>query len=542
MGIVYNPLTGQLDFVGDTQPAIVTGTTPITGMADNSILYNNGGFVGGAGPLDDGQLLIGATGSDPAAANITGTSTIAVANGTNSITLSVPDAGITDIKIAAGIDAVKIADGSVTNSEFQFINSVTSNVQTQLNNKQPLDSTLTALAAYNTNGILTQTATDTFVGRTITGTTNQVVVTNGTGVSGNPTLSLPQDIATTSTPTFNQVTISTTPSASTDAATKGYVDTTFIPLTQRAAANGVATLDAGSKIPAAQLPNTVMEYQGSWSALTNSPTLIDGTGNAGDVYRVNVAGTQNLGSGSQTFSVGDLIIYSGSIWQRSPTADGVTSVNGLQGDVLLTTTNIGEGSNLYFTDERAQDAVGTILADSATIDFTYNDAGNSITAIVIDASITNAKVTTGIDAIKIGAGSVDNTEFSYLDGVTSAIQTQLNSKTTTNVNDIAETSFIGANNVSSATNVTGFAFSNAAVRSFTALASVTVIATSSLYEEFQIVGIQKGSSWDISISNTGDVSNVLLTITTAGQIQYTSPSFAGFTSLTIKFRAITTSV
>lgn len=42
--------------------------------------------------------------------------------------------------------------------------------------------------------------------------------------------------------------------------------------------------------------------------------------------------------------------------------------------------------------EVAQDAVGTILADSATIDFTYNDATPSITAIVIDDSMSNAKL------------------------------------------------------------------------------------------------------------------------------------------------------
>ena len=35
---------------------------------------------------------------------------------------------------------------------------------------------------------------------------------------------------------------------------------------------------------------------------------------------------------------------------------------------------------------------------------------------------------TGIDAANIGAGTVSNTEFGYLDGVTSSIQTQLNSK------------------------------------------------------------------------------------------------------------------
>lgn len=53
---------------------------------------------------------------------------------------------------------------------------------------QTADATLTALAAYNTNGLLTQTAPDTFVGRTITGTTNQITVTNGDGVAGNPTI------------------------------------------------------------------------------------------------------------------------------------------------------------------------------------------------------------------------------------------------------------------------------------------------------------------------------------------------------------------
>jgi len=73
--------------------------------------------------------------------------------------------------------------------------------------KQPQDATLTALSGFNTNGLLTQTAPDTFTGRTIVGTVNQVNVVSGDGVPGNPTLSTPQDIHTGASPTFDNITI-----------------------------------------------------------------------------------------------------------------------------------------------------------------------------------------------------------------------------------------------------------------------------------------------------------------------------------------------
>lgn len=47
------------------------------------------------------------------------------------------DNGVVDnAKVASGIDAVKLADGSVSNTELQYINSLTSNAQTQLDSKQ----------------------------------------------------------------------------------------------------------------------------------------------------------------------------------------------------------------------------------------------------------------------------------------------------------------------------------------------------------------------------------------------------------------------
>ena len=126
---------------------------------------------------------------------------------------------------------------------------------------------------------------------------------------------------------------------------------------QKGAANGYASLDSGGKVPASQLPSSLMEYKGVWNASTNTPTLVNGTGDTGDVYRVSVAGTQNLGSGNITFDIGDYVIYNGSTWEKSDTTDAVASVNGQTGVVSLTTANISEVTNLYYTDARARAAI-----------------------------------------------------------------------------------------------------------------------------------------------------------------------------------------
>lgn len=56
--------------------------------------------------------------------------------------------------------------------------------------KQNLDSDLTAIAGLSSTGIITRTGSGTAATRTITGTANQITVTNGDGVSGNPTIAI----------------------------------------------------------------------------------------------------------------------------------------------------------------------------------------------------------------------------------------------------------------------------------------------------------------------------------------------------------------
>ena len=93
-------------------------------------------------------------------------------------------------------------------------------------------------------------------------------------------------------------------------------------------------------------------YKGTWNASTNTPTLASGVGAKGNYYIVSVAGTTNI-DGITDWNVGDWIIYDGTAWQQVDNTDAVVSVNGETGAVSLTTSNIAEGTNLYFTNARS---------------------------------------------------------------------------------------------------------------------------------------------------------------------------------------------
>jgi hypothetical protein len=157
-------------------------------------------------------------------------------------------------------------------------------------------------------------------------------------------------------------------------------------------------------------------------------------------------------------------------------------------------------------------------------------------AIVEAAALTNGQLLIGsTGAAPVAANITAGTGISISNGAGSITV----NNSFVNSTDIATTSFSAANNQSSAANVTGLAFSNSTVRAFQAEVSVTVIATSNLYEFFTINGIQRGADWQITYSSTGDVSGFLFSITNAGQIQYTDSNYSGFTSATLKFRADT---
>jgi microcystin-dependent protein len=81
-----------------------------------------------------------------------------------------------NVTVVAGQSAALICNGAGATASVNF-------------GSQAYDSTLNALAFLNaTYGMMAHTGVDTFAKRTLTGTANQITVTNGDGVSGNPTV------------------------------------------------------------------------------------------------------------------------------------------------------------------------------------------------------------------------------------------------------------------------------------------------------------------------------------------------------------------
>ena len=189
--------------------------------------------------------------------------------------------------------------------------------------------------------------------------------------------------------------------------------------------------------------------------------------------------------------------------------------------------------------EVAQLGFATIQADGS--------GGGTLTTATTALQILGAQYVSGGTSTSASLITTTTTNFlRLLSGSDTSVQLALDtldakaSKKVTG--DLDYTSFTLANNQAAPADITGFAFSNASVRAFKAIASVYIDATADLFEMFEILAIQRGADWALTTTATGDVSGVTFSITNAGQVQYTSANYTGFSTGYIKFRAWVTSV
>jgi hypothetical protein len=106
-----------------------------------------------------------------------------------------PDLGagweVGGVAVTASAAELNVLDGvTATTAELNFVDGVTSAIQTQLDGKQPLDADLTAVAGLATSGLVARTGAGTAAARSIA-VSGLATITDGTGVSGNPTVGVP---------------------------------------------------------------------------------------------------------------------------------------------------------------------------------------------------------------------------------------------------------------------------------------------------------------------------------------------------------------
>lgn len=163
---------------------------------------------------------------------------------------------------------------------------------------------------------------------------------------------------------------------------------------QKGAANGIAPLGADSKIPNAYLPALAITD----TFVVNSQAAMLALGSSG----------AETGDVAVRSDVNETYILQGtnpavlSNWVKllTPT-DSVLSVNGMTGAVALTTTNIAEGTNLYYTDARARAAItGTpnrITVTSGVVDIASTYIGQ--TSITTLGTVTTGTLGGGIKVL-----------------------------------------------------------------------------------------------------------------------------------------------
>ncbi len=223
---------------------------------------------------------------------------------------------VTNDKVAAGIDPVKLADGSVNATEFQFINSLTSNAQTQIDAK--------------------------------------------------------------------------------------------IETSAKGAALGVVPLDASAKIDTIYIPDSVLgqlEYQGTYNATTNIPTLPAAASSKGFYYVVSTGGTVS----SIVYVVGDWIVSNGTAWEKVDNTDAVATVFGRTGAIVSATND--------YTWAQIDKTTSSLL------DLTTRSASDLNTG-----TLPVGRLPTAIPAINLATGAVDDAHLNYLADVTSLIQAQLDAR------------------------------------------------------------------------------------------------------------------
>jgi len=324
----------------------------------------------------------------------------------------------------------KVAVSSVTSTELGYVSGVSSAIQTQLDAKNVKANNLSDVASASTArtnlGLAIGSDVQAYDAQLadiagLTPTDSNFIVGDGSNfvTESGATARTSLGLGTIATQDANSVAITggsvtgmSTPSSASDVTTKSYVDDLVAGLKTRIITRVATTANVN-------LSNGLEngDTLDGITLVTGDKVLVkdqtDATENG--IYLVPASGAASRDPDFNTVDelAGQLVIIQ----------EGTTN----EDTIFLCTTDTGGsiGSvNITFTQVQPQ-FTGTVssvaVADSGSSEFT-------VTGSPITTSGTINLAVNSISAAKIGNGDVDNTELSYVNGVTSAIQTQIDNK------------------------------------------------------------------------------------------------------------------
>jgi hypothetical protein len=309
------------------------------------------GVDGSSAP--NGSLLIG-NGAGYTLGTVTGGSGVTVTNGAGTITIAATGSGgtVTSVNLTAPAAGITVSGGPITTS-----GSIT----------LALADDLSALEGLSGTGLAARTGTSTWAVRTLTGPAAGITVTNGDGVSGNPTLALANDLSAlealsgtntiyyrSGADTWTAVTVGTGLSFSGGTLSNTVTGTvTSVNLTAPAA--GI-TVSGGPITTSGSITLALADDLAALEALSGTNTI----------YYRSAANTWTA------VTIGSNLTFSGGTLSATGGGSGVTSITagtGLTGGTITTTGTI---------------AVATTIPQAQTIKLT--DAGTSGIATVLTVS------------------------------------------------------------------------------------------------------------------------------------------------------------
>ena len=230
-------------------------------------------------------------------------------------------------------------------------------------------------------------------------------------------------------------------------------------------------------------------------------------------------------------STGSLLTYGG-ITVQSPT-DAISLTNG---GALLIEGGAAIGKRLFvgngITSSFDCNTIGSIFTTGGNVGvnttspaYQLDVAGTLRISSLIVSSTTDATTTSSAGVVVSGGM-----------GITKNLIVGGNVNVSGISNQFAG-SFAAANNVVSETDITGFLLSNSVFGSFTSSINVKLVTlTQSLNAMYYIEGTQTSSGWIINDSVFGDDIAITFSITSSGQLQYTSVNQTGWISTTINYQ------